>query len=203
MTRDEKNQAQATPAGTVRKSTLWLAVAAALVIGVYAGAVGRDLVLKQKPKAQPREPVAEQAPVVDTGEFERRVLDNPADVKAWVELGNVYFDTHQAARSVAAYTKAMELDPGQPDVLTDMGVMLRELKKPAEALAAFDKAVALDPKHEIARFNKGIVLLHDKNDRPGAIRAWEELLAVNPAARTPNGQPLAELVAELRKAKAP
>lgn len=189
------------PAGLVRKSTLWLAVAVALLIGVYAGAVGRDLVFP-KPQAQAKEPAREEAPpTVDTNDLERRALGNPSDLKAWVELGNVYFDTHQAAKAVAAYRKALELDGNLPDVLTDLGVMLRELHKPDEALDAFDRAIGIDPRHEIARFNKGIVLLHDKRDRLGAIRAWEELLAVNPAARTPGGQPLAELVAELKKAK--
>jgi tetratricopeptide (TPR) repeat protein len=72
--------------------------------------------------------------------------------------------------------------------------MYRRAGKPEEAIKAFDRAIAIDPKHEVSRFNKGIVLLHDLNDRGGAIEAWEKLLEINPAATAPNGQPLRELV---------
>jgi len=65
-------------------------------------------------------------------------------------------------------------------------------------LAAFDKAIALDPRHDNARFNKGVVLLHDLNDRAGALAAWEELVRIRPDARTPDGQLLSEVIKQAR-----
>jgi tetratricopeptide (TPR) repeat protein len=70
---------------------------------------------------------------------------------------------------------------------------------PTEAIKAFDKAIEIDPRHEIARFNKGVVFLHDLKNFNGAIRTWEELLRINPSARAPGGQPLKELVAQLKR----
>jgi hypothetical protein len=45
--------------------------------------------------------------------------------------------------------------------------------------------VKIDPRHEISRFNKGIVLMHDLQDQKGALQAWEELVKINPIAKAP------------------
>ena len=58
----------------------------------------------------------------------------------------------------------------------------------------FDDAIKADPKHEVSRFNKGIVLLHDLNKPEEALHAWEELLQVNPFAMAPNGKSVDKLV---------
>ena len=71
--------------------------------------------------------------------------------------------------------------------------------QPEEAVKAFEKAVQIDPKHEIARFNTGIVLLHDLNDREGAIKARQGLVDINPAAMTPGGKPIADMIKALRE----
>ena len=62
----------------------------------------------------------------------------------------------------------------------------------------FDQAIAADPKLEQPRFNKGIVLMHDLDDREGAIKAWEGLLEVNPLAKAPNGQTIDEMVNQFK-----
>ena len=95
--------------------------------------------------------------------------------------------------------KATALKPNNANVQTDLGVMYRKAGQPKEAIEAFEKAVRIDPKHEIARFNKGIVLLHDLNDREGALKVWQDLVNINPAAMTPSGKPLAELIKALRE----
>ena len=81
--------------------------------------------------------------------------------------------------------------------------MYRRAGQPKEAIEAFEKAARIDPKHEIARFNKGIVLLHDLNDREGALKTWEQLVDINPAAMTPGGKPLAEMIKALRESPKP
>src|SRR5207237_8149355 len=52
---------------------------------------------------------------------------DPGDVKSWIALGNEYFDSGQRAKAIDAYGRALELQPNNPDVLTDQGVMYREL----------------------------------------------------------------------------
>ena len=152
-------------------------------------------------------PVTTQAPVqTDAGDrsrelesLTRETAQNPTNVTAWVQLGNLYFDTDQFDKSIWAYRKSLDLDPKNANVWTDMGVMYRRNKQPREAISAFDEGIRVDPKHEIARFNKGIVLLHDLNEPENAIKAWEDLLTVNPLAMAPNGKSVDELVVIYKK----
>ena len=130
--------------------------------------------------------------------LELEVANNPANGVAWTQLGNLYFDTNRYDRAIMAYKKSLEINPQNADVWTDMGVMYRRSRQPAEALKAFDKAIEINPRHEISRFNKGIVLLHDLNDLQSAIRTWEELLKINPVAMAPNGQSVDQLVVQLK-----
>ena len=77
--------------------------------------------------------------------------------------------------------------------------MYRQNRQPIEALGAFNKAADIDPRHEKSRFNKGIVLMHDLEDPKAAIAAWEEVLKINPSAKTSNGEPITLLVEGLKK----
>lgn len=122
------------------------------------------------------------------------VTNNPENTAAWIQLGHVYFDTSKYHKAINAYEKALELNPRNADVLTDLGIMYRRSGQPHKAIENFDKAVAVDPKHETTRFNKGIVLMHDLKDQNGAIRAWEELLEINPLAMAGNNRSVDQLV---------
>jgi len=155
--------------------------------------------------ATPQRPPSAQAPA-DVGERSRELdaliretSQNPGNTAAWIQLGNLYFDTNQPSKSIWAYQKALELDPNNPNVWTDMGVMYRRSGKPEEAVKAFDKAMEVDPQHEVSRFNKGIVLMHDLDRPQAAIEAWEQLLKINPFAMAPNGKSVDELVTQYKK----
>jgi cytochrome c-type biogenesis protein CcmH/NrfG len=129
--------------------------------------------------------------------LEQEVASNPTNVEAWTQLGHVYFDTDNPAKAIRAYEKSLELSPDDPNVLTDLGVMYRRNGEFEKALASFDRAITIAPSLEQPRFNKGVVLFYDLKDREGAIKAWEELLKINPNASTPNGQPLSEAIKNL------
>ena len=58
--------------------------------------------------------------------------------------------------------------------------MYRKKGEYDRAIAEFKKAAEVNPKHVNSRYNLGIVLLHDKGDIKGAIKAWEDFLRVEP-----------------------
>jgi tetratricopeptide (TPR) repeat protein len=66
-----------------------------------------------------------------------------------------------------------------------MGIMYRALGDFDRAIEEFKKVAQSDPKHVNSRYNIGIVLLHDKGDIKGAIKAWEEYLKVDPKGEKP------------------
>lgn len=183
------------------------------VIGIYVGTVISGMTAGQKVAAAPQPmpqgaspaPASQsQVPADMAREIEAlevRTSTSPDDLAAWTQLGHLYFDTNQPEKAIRAYTRSLELEPHNADVWTDLGVMYRRADRPSQAVESFDKAIQNDPLHQTARFNKGIVLMHDLGDEAGALAAWRGLLEINPQAGAPNGVPVAEMVKELEKAK--
>lgn len=183
----------------VKKQTLVTSVVVALMVGFVAGVVFGVY----KSSTPLPGGTAGNAPGAEGRQRMMQVLldrlkTNPNDAASWVQLGNIHFDGGRHPEAIEAYEKALEIQPGNAAVLTDLGIMYRRTGKPKEAVKRFDEAIAADPKLENPRFNKGVVLLHDLDDREGAIKAWEGLMEVNPLAMAPNGQSVDELVTHYR-----
>lgn len=134
----------------------------------------------------------------DVRELEKEAAEDPDSADAWARLGHAYFDSNRYDEAIRAYRRSLDIDASQADVWTDLGVMYRRSGRSEEAVRAFDRAVEADPQHEVSRFNKGVVLLHDLQDVDGAIEAWEGLVRINPMAAGPNGQPVMEILESVR-----
>ncbi len=197
------------PATDFKKETVLLIGLGCLIIGFLSGIVfsiyktpagaGVAKVATGQPEAQPGKLTAEQAQLLLQLELE--VQKNPQNTEAWTNLGHLYFDSDQADKAITAYNKSLALAPNNADVLTDLGVMYRRAGNPQQAVASFDRAIQANAKHETARFNKGIVLLYDLKDQPGAIAAWQGLVSLNPMATAPNGQLISEMLKEIQDKK--
>ena len=193
----------------VKKETLWMVASIALVVGFIGGVVfgvyksGTGTSVQESMLSQPAE--KEQDASVESAaqifELEKMANEKPDDAAAWTSLGDLYFDTGNHQKAITAYTRSLELKPNNANVITDLGVMYRRSGQPKKAIESFDKAAKIDPKHETALFNKGIVLMHDLNDLDGAIQAWQELVKRNPAATSPTGQPVKDLVERMKESK--
>lgn len=191
----------------VKKDTLLIVTFIALVVGFLGGIVFSVYKFRTKESVQtamlPQQTAIDKDVSTDRAvkilKLEQMTSQSPDDVAAWVQLGNLYFDANNYTKAILAYNKSLELNPDNADVMTDLGVMYRRNGQPPEAIKAFEKAIKIDPKHEIARFNKGVVLMHDLNDLAGAIRSWEELVKMNPLAKGPNGRSVKELLDKLKE----
>jgi cytochrome c-type biogenesis protein CcmH/NrfG len=195
---------------TFSKGELLGAVVAALAVGFFLGSMFMELrqaaptgsqALQQagESAAAPGQPVVSPDLLAQIRDMEIAMAQKPGDQSGWVELANAYFDTHQAQKAITAYEKAVAIGPVSPDVWTDFGIMRRQAGQPQKALECFDTALKLDPRHQNALFNKGVVQLHDLQDRAGALGTWERLLKLNPAAKDPGGRLVQSLVDELKK----
>lgn len=130
--------------------------------------------------------------------LEQEVRNNPSGTKAWIELGNLFFDNYRYAKAMEAYGQALEHNPNHADVRIDLAVLQRLTGRPMEAIASFDRVISQDPKNETARLYKAIVLKEDLNAREEAVRLLEKILEVNPSAMARPGQSVQELVREYR-----
>jgi len=180
----------------MKKETVILLVVIAFLVGFISGATVAILrgtkgaekpAMVQKPQmVPPGAPVQapkgpdplEAASKINT--LKEIVKKDPKNLPAWVELGNLYFDTDQPKESIEAYSQYLAIKPDNPDVRTDMGIMYRRLGQFDKAIEEFRKAAQSDPKHVNSRYNIGLVLLHDKQDIKGAVKAWEDYLRVDP-----------------------
>lgn len=185
--------------------------AVTFVIGIYVGTVISGMsthppqtaaapqsMPPAAPQAEPEGQMSE-ALAKEIAALEVSASSNPDDLETWVKLGHMYFDANQFDKAIRAYERSLELDPSNADVWTDLGVMYRRDGNIQQAVDSFDKAIQADPLHQTARFNKGVVLMHDLGDQAGALAAWRELLEVNPEAIAPNGAPVADMIKELEK----
>jgi tetratricopeptide (TPR) repeat protein len=102
---------------------------------------------------------------------------DPNNLQALGNLGNLYFDNHQDRQAIEAYQRALAIDPRNNNIRTDMAVCYRRIGNPDRALEELGKVISIDPRHAQARYNVGVILMHDKGDTAGAIKAWEALLA--------------------------
>lgn len=102
---------------------------------------------------------------------------------AWVDAGNLYYDWMDmqqtarkgifAAKAVSAYRQALEINPENLDVRTDMAIAL--MFHPEESAAAIQETMIVlekDSTHVQANFNRGIMLLQI-NRVEQAIEAFE------------------------------
>ncbi len=183
------------------QSLLIIAIVLSLIVGFAGGVI---VTVYKTPSIVARIPQVQQN-VPTTKEIEKHVKHmedevgkNPQDAKAWVQLGDAYFDSGVPQKAIDAYLKALALSPDNPDVLTDLGVMYRQNKQPEKAVESFDKAAQVDPTHVQSRFNKGVVLFHDLKDKEGAIKAWKEVAKLQPDFSPSTGQTIQQLLERLK-----
>lgn len=184
----------------VSKQTLMTSVVVALMVGFFGGIIFSAYKMKSGlPTAQSGNMPGDDGRAQMLQALTDKVRQDPNDTAAWIQLGHLNFDRNAVPEAIEAYEKALALQPDNAPVRTDLGIMYRRANRPEEAIREFDRAIVIDPKLENARFNKGVVLLHDLNDKAGAIQAWEELLKINPVAMAPNGQSVDELIMHYRE----
>ena len=88
------------------------------------------------------------------------------DPTAWSNLGNTLRVGGRASASLAAYDKAVELDPYDPDIRSDRGLARSAAGDDVAALEAFGEALEIDPGHLSAHQNAA--RRHLEAGRPGA-----------------------------------
>jgi tetratricopeptide (TPR) repeat protein len=113
---------------------------------------------------------------------QRLVAKDPKNLAAWIALGNDYFDTRQHQKAIDAYAAALKLQPNNPDVLTDQGVMYEQLADFDRALACFEQAQKLAPGHVQSAYNIGVVWANHKNDPVKAAAAWKKVVQMAPTS---------------------
>jgi cytochrome c-type biogenesis protein CcmH/NrfG len=177
----------------MKKKVAILATVVAFVIGFGTGIT--IVILKGKPVKSMMtlitpSPIAQEPISIELMEkiedLKEMVKKDPEDLDAWMKLGNIYFEHNRYREAIEAYSQYLSLKPVDPDIRTNMGIMLSRLGDYDGAIEEFRKAVESDPKHMNSWYYLGFTLLHDKQNPNEAIKAWEDYLKVEPKGERAN-----------------
>ncbi|BAY79561.1 TPR repeat-containing protein (plasmid) [Nostoc linckia NIES-25] len=101
------------------------------------------------------------------------------DATAYYNLGIALSYQKKLDKAVAAYEKAIQLNPNYADAYNNLGIALSYQKKLDKAVAAYEKAIQLNPNYADAYNNLGIALSYQKKlDK--AVTAYQKAIQLNP-----------------------
>ena len=108
-----------------------------------------------------------------------KTLDKKDIDSKYLLKANDYYVLKKYEEVIAAYQKAIEINPEKEGTYLNMGYAYNELKQYKEAIAACQKATVINPKNDTAYFNMGIAHGELKQYKE-AITAYQKAIDINP-----------------------
>ena len=97
------------------------------------------------------------------------------------ELGGLYFQLKVYPRAADTFAAALDLDPNNARLRTDLGSAFLYQGMLGLAKREYLAAIAADPALPDAHFNLAIILSHSSTpDIPGALAEWREAIRLDP-----------------------
>ena len=97
-------------------------------------------------------------------------------------LGDQYYDLSRFDEALDEYRKALNLRPTFVDIITKIGITLREKGQFDEAIRVFMRAKELNPNYPLALVHLGVTY-YMKGFIDLAMEEWEKVQEVNPKSR--------------------
>jgi len=176
-----------------------------LLAGFVLGLVVCYIVMKQQAQTQGPAPAATASAQPDPGpgsppgepssfdpnqhnsmiaQFIEKAKSDPKDFQSKMMLGNIYYDKGDFSEAIPWYEEALKLQPGNTDILVDLGVCFREMKAYNRALELFEQALTIDPVKKQALHNRVVVYgmdLKQRDKADQALKAFEKAYPGDPA----------------------
>ena len=186
-----------------------------LVVGLAIGYLFRG---SQSP-AVSAQPAANVQPSVPTGSMGGQMpsleqMKQMADTKAaplleelkgdpnnsdrLIQVGNIYKATHQFKEAAAYYDKALQVNPKNVAIRTDMASCLYYTGDVDGAISQLQQSLHYDPKDASSLFNLGLFKWEGKQDGKGALAAWQQLLKSNPQLSADRKARVQKLMADVQ-----
>ncbi|MBI3399077.1 MAG: tetratricopeptide repeat protein [Deltaproteobacteria bacterium] len=114
-----------------------------------------------------------------TAEIQRILKERPNDAKAFVEVGNIYFDQHKFVGAIEYYKKAIALDPQDVNSYNDIGLSYHYIGRSDEGLKYVEEGIKKNPVYQRIWLTKGFILAINGHI-PEARSAWEKAYSIDP-----------------------
>lgn len=164
-----------------------LVVVVALIVGLLGGYLIYSVSTKKETVQSESVPVGAGS----ANDYQQRIAEgekivarDPSNAQVWNQLANDYFDTDQPQKAAQAYSKVLEMNPNNPNALTDQGIMFRRMGWYDKAIANFKRAQQIDPNHLQSLYNLGVVYMADLKKPDLARAAWTKYLQFDSTSPT-------------------
>jgi len=128
-----------------------------------------------------------------------KLKTDPNNTDLLVQVGKIYNSTHQFKEAAGYYDKALQADPRNVGIRTEMASCLYYNGDVDEAINQLQQALRYDPKDANSLFNLGMIEWQGKQDGKGALAAWQELLKSNPQLSAERKATVQKLMADVQK----
>lgn len=109
-----------------------------------------------------------------------KLKSDPKNSDLLIQVGKIYLATHQFKEAAAYYDKALQVDPKNVPIRTEMASFLYYSGDVDGAISQLQQSLHYDPKDANSLFNLGMIKWKGKQDGKGALEAWRQLLKSNP-----------------------
>ncbi len=127
-----------------------------------------------------------------------KLKSDPHNSELLIEVGKIYNSRHQFKEAAGYYDKALQGDPKNVVIRTEMASCLYYSGDADGAISQLQQSLQYDPKDANSLFNLGMVKWQGKQDNKGALAAWRELLKVNPQLSADRKATVEKLMADVQ-----
>jgi cytochrome c-type biogenesis protein CcmH/NrfG len=128
-----------------------------------------------------------------------KLKSDPNNSDLLFQVGNIYKATHQFKDAAGYYDKALQADPKNVAIRTELASCLYYSGDVDGALSQLQQGLHYDPKDANSLFNLGMIKWQGKQDGQGALAAWRELLKSNPKLSADRKATVQKLMADVQK----
>ena len=206
---------QATGGSVWQAKQVYAMAVISLVVGLAIGYLFRG---SQSPAA-PAQAVATAQPAAPTGgmgghmpslEEMKQMADkkaaplleklkgDPNNSDLLIQAGNIYLNTHQFKEAAGYFDRALQVDPKNVAIRTEMASCLYYNGDVDGAISQLQKALQYNPKDANSLFNLGMIKWQGKQDSKGALGAWQQLLKSNPQLSADRKATVQKLMADVQ-----
>ncbi len=213
---ENETKAQPTTASAWEVKQVYAMAAISLVVGLAIGYLFRG---SQSPAPPPQPVVAASQPSPGAGgmggqmpslEQMKQMADakaaplleklkgDPSNIDLLTRAGDLYQAALQFQEAAGYYDKALQVNPKNVRVRTQMASCLYYQGDVDGAISQLQQALQYDPKDANSLFNLGMIKLQGKKDTKGALAAWQLLLNSNPQLDADRKARVQKLIADVR-----
>jgi cytochrome c-type biogenesis protein CcmH/NrfG len=127
-----------------------------------------------------------------------KLKSDPNNVDLLTKVGDLYQAAHQFKEAAGYYDKALQINPKNVPIRTQMASCLYYQGDVDGAISQLQQGLRYDPKDANSLFNLGMIKLQGRKDTKGALAAWQLLLKSNPQLSADRKAKVQKLIADVQ-----